>query len=102
MTYSNYTPRQINPRAYDIPYIGKQATLRFKMKLASERLFDLETKMNKLYQTTDQTDRVLRNFIRKWEVINSFASKSKLNILTIKLETREKNCKDKLKPGLSF
>jgi uncharacterized short protein YbdD (DUF466 family) len=59
MTYSNYTARQINPRAYDIPYIGKQAT-EIQMKLASERLFDLETKMNKLYQTTDQTDRVLR------------------------------------------
>lgn len=59
MTYSNYTARQINPRAYEVPYIGKGAN-DIQMKMSSDHLLDLEIRMRKLYELSDQTDRVIR------------------------------------------
>jgi uncharacterized protein YPO0396 len=59
MTYSNHTARQINPRTYEVPYIGSQATtLQLDMEL--KILAQLESKMDKLYDITDKTDKILR------------------------------------------
>jgi len=59
MTYSNHTARQINPRAYEVPFIGQQAT---NIQMAQEEIHlkELEDKMDKLYDLTDKNDRIMR------------------------------------------
>ncbi len=55
MTYTNYTARQINPRVYETPYIGKQATemqINLDNKLLSEQKEDLDRTTNLLNQVT--------------------------------------------------
>lgn len=59
MTYSNHTARQINPRAYEIPFIGAQATT-LQMEMESSNLNALEAKMNKLYELTDKNDKIVK------------------------------------------
>lgn len=59
MTYINHTARQINPRVYEIPYIGKQATT-LQIDMESKVLAGLETKMDKYYDLTDKNDRIVR------------------------------------------
>lgn len=59
MTYSNHTARQINPRTYEVPYIGSQATT-LQLDMEQKILAQLETKMDKLYDITDKTDKILR------------------------------------------
>ncbi|MCR3906755.1 MAG: AAA family ATPase [Tenericutes bacterium] len=59
MTYSNHTARQINPRAYEIPFIGAQATT-LQMEMESHQLNALEAKMNKLYELSDKNDKVVK------------------------------------------
>lgn len=59
MTYSNHTARQINPRTYEVPFIGNKAT-QIQIELESRNLEQLESKMDKLYDLTDKHDRILR------------------------------------------
>jgi len=59
MTYSNHTARQINPRSYEIPFIGNQATS-LQTDMESKNLAQLEAKMDKLYNITDKGDKILR------------------------------------------
>ena len=59
MTYNNHTARQINPRTYEIPYIGTKATT-IQLHMESKELELQETKMDKLYDLSDQHDRILR------------------------------------------
>lgn len=59
MTYSNFTARQINPRAYEVPYIGNQATS-IQTDMEEKNLNELETKINKLYDITDKNNRIIR------------------------------------------
>jgi uncharacterized protein YPO0396 len=63
MTYSNYTARQINPRAYEVPYIGQEATL-MQIKLETSHIKGLESKMDDLYRLTDKNDRIIRLLAR--------------------------------------
>ncbi len=59
MTYSNFTARQLNPRSYEIPFIGSQATT-IQMDLEIENLKQLEAKMDQLYHISDKADKVIR------------------------------------------
>lgn len=59
MTYSNHTARQINPRTYEVPYIGKQATT-MQLDMEEKALTLLENKMDKLYDLSDKNDRIMR------------------------------------------
>lgn len=59
MTYSNFTARQINPRTYEVPFIGNRATT-IQLDMENQALKDLEIKMDKLYDLTDKADKVLR------------------------------------------
>ena len=63
MTYSNHTARQINPRAYETPYIGKQATV-MQISIETERLKSLEKQMDKFYELTSSSDRVQRLLVQ--------------------------------------
>ena len=59
MTYSNHTARQINPRTYEVPYIGSQATT-IQLDMEEKQLSLLEAKMDKLYDLSDKNDRIMR------------------------------------------
>lgn len=59
MTYSNHTARQINPRTYEIPFIGSQATT-IQLEMEQKQLQMLESKMDKLYDLSDKNDRIIR------------------------------------------
>ncbi len=59
MTYGNYTARQLNPRSYETPYIGAQAT-QIQLEKESAILADFEREMYKLYDLTDQQTRIVR------------------------------------------
>lgn len=59
MTYSNHTARQINPRVYEVPFIGTQATT-MQTDMESKNLSALEAKMDKLYDITDKNDKIMR------------------------------------------
>ncbi|MCF7930102.1 MAG: AAA family ATPase [Acholeplasmataceae bacterium] len=59
MTYSNHTARQINPRVYEIPFIGTQATT-MQTEMETKHLSALEAKMDKLYDITDKNDKIMR------------------------------------------
>jgi energy-coupling factor transporter ATP-binding protein EcfA2 len=59
MTYSNHTARQINPRAYEVPYIGKRAT-QMQIEIETKHLVELENQMDKLYDISDKNDRIVR------------------------------------------
>ncbi|MFA6801716.1 MAG: SbcC/MukB-like Walker B domain-containing protein [Acholeplasmataceae bacterium] len=59
MTYGNYTARQLNPRSYEIPFIGTQAT-QIQLEKEAIVLADLEEKINKLYDLTDQQTKIVR------------------------------------------
>lgn len=59
MTYSNHTARQINPRTYEVPYIGQQATT-MQLQMEEKALVLLENKMDKLYDLSDKNDRIMR------------------------------------------
>src|SRR5690606_70237 len=59
MTYSNYTARQINPRIYDVPYIGHSAT---SMQVTlDEKLIDEQEKgLSKIQALIDKNNQMLR------------------------------------------
>lgn len=59
MTYSNYTARQMNPKIYETPFIGQQAT-QIQLESESKILAQLEDQINHLYDLTDQQTRVVR------------------------------------------
>ncbi len=59
MTYSNHTARQINPRTYETPFIGNQAT-EMQLQMEEKSLALLEEKMDKLYDLSDKNDRIMR------------------------------------------
>jgi len=59
MTYSNHTARQINPRTYEVPFIGQQATT-IQLEMEEKQLALLEAKMDKLYDLSDKNDRIIR------------------------------------------
>ncbi len=59
MTYGNFTARQLNPRSYETPYIGSQAT-QIQLEKETQILTDLESQMSKLYDLTDQQSKVVR------------------------------------------
>jgi hypothetical protein len=59
MTYNNHTARQINPRVYEVPFIGTQATT-MQTEMESKHLAALEAKMDKLYDITDKNDKITR------------------------------------------
>lgn len=44
MTYANYTARQINPRVYEVPFIGDNAT-QAQIKIAEAEVKELEELM---------------------------------------------------------
>ena len=59
MTYSSFTARQINPRSYEIPFIGQSAT---KIQTAQEEtiLAGLEERMHTLYDLSDKNTQIVR------------------------------------------
>jgi len=59
MTYSNYTARQLNPRSYETPFIGSQAT-QIQLDMETKVLEVLEDQINKLYDMTDVQTKVVR------------------------------------------
>lgn len=59
MTYSNHTARQINPRTFEIPFIGNAATT-IQTEMEQKNLANLEAKMDKLYDISDKNDKILK------------------------------------------
>ncbi len=59
MTYGNYTARQINPRNYDVPFIGLSAT-NIQQEQETQHLAALEAEMNTLYDLSDMQTAVVR------------------------------------------
>ena len=59
MTYINHTARQINPRVYEVPYIGQQAT-ELQIRLETTEITNLDQKMEKLYDMSQKNDRIMR------------------------------------------
>lgn len=59
MTYSNFTARQINPRNYEIPFIGQSAT-KIQTEQEEKILAGLEEKMNILYNLSDKNNQIVR------------------------------------------
>ncbi len=59
MTYSNYTARQINPRIYEVPFIGDGATER-QIEIQTEDLEALELEMARLYNETEENEQANR------------------------------------------
>lgn len=59
MTYSNFTARQINPRNYEIPFIGQSAT-KIQTEQEEKILADLEAQMNTLYGLSDKNTQIVR------------------------------------------
>ena len=59
MTYGNYTARQLNPRSYDVPFIGLRAT-NIQMEQETRTLERLEVEMNTLYDLSDLQTSVVR------------------------------------------
>jgi len=59
MVYSSYTARQMNPRNYETPYIGSQAT-QIQLEMANKVLEDLDNQISQLYDLTDQQTKVVR------------------------------------------
>jgi len=47
MTYGNYTARSLNPRIYEVPYIGQKATAH-QVKLEEKSLVELNNRLNEL------------------------------------------------------
>lgn len=63
MTYANYTARQINPRVYEVPFIGDSATTR-QVEMAEKEVKELETEMQKTYTLTDNNEVISRLLAR--------------------------------------
>ncbi len=59
MTYGNYTARQINPRNYEVPFIGLSATT-IQQEQETKHLEALEQEMNTLYDLSDMQTAVVR------------------------------------------
>ena len=59
MTYSNYTARAMNPRIYEVPYIGQAAT-DLQIKLEEDTLVQLQNKLDVLNSSTDTNASLLR------------------------------------------
>ncbi|CCV64190.1 conserved hypothetical protein [Alteracholeplasma palmae J233] len=71
MTYGNYTARQINPRVYEVPYIGQEAT-DLQVRLDSEELEMLEKQIHSLYDLLEKTQMTLRilNNSKALQIVN--------------------------------
>lgn len=59
MTYGNFTARQINPRNYEVPFIGQSAT-KMQTEMEEKNLTQLEEQMDLLYQLTDKNNQIVR------------------------------------------
>lgn len=59
MTYNNHTARQLNPRTYEVPYIGKQATS-IQIEQETKKLQELEKKIDKLHDVSEKSSRIVR------------------------------------------
>lgn len=59
MTYGNYTARQINPRNYEVPFIGQSAT-KIQTEMEEKSLIALEEQMDLLYQLSDKNNQIVR------------------------------------------
>ncbi len=59
MTYSNHTARQINPKAYEIPYIGQSAT-KLQIELDEKLVNDLQNDLNKVSNVLENHSKSLR------------------------------------------
>ncbi|MGI6782013.1 MAG: ATP-binding protein [Acholeplasmataceae bacterium] len=59
MTYANHTARQINPRVYEVPFIGDNATAS-QIKIAEAEVKELEELMKQSYSDTDTNETVAR------------------------------------------
>ncbi|HHW79357.1 MAG TPA: AAA family ATPase [Acholeplasmataceae bacterium] len=59
MTYSNYTARQINPRSYNVPYIGSSAT-ELQINIEVKELEELDKQMEKYHELTTKQKRIMR------------------------------------------
>ncbi|MGI6787605.1 MAG: ATP-binding protein [Acholeplasmataceae bacterium] len=59
MTYANHTARQINPRLFEVPFIGDNATAA-QIKIAEAEVKELEAMMKQSYSDTDTNEMVAR------------------------------------------
>lgn len=58
MTYGNFTARQINPKAYEIPFIGQKAN-EAQLDIAKTEYGSLEKELKNLYEQTDRNEECL-------------------------------------------
>ena len=59
MTYGNHTARQLNPRTYEVPYIGQGAT-DLQVRIETEELETLEKQIHQLYDLLEETQATIR------------------------------------------
>lgn len=58
MTYGNYTARQMNPKLYEVPFIGQKANDR-QLEIASSEYDLFDSQVKQLYNTIDDYDEKL-------------------------------------------
>ena len=85
MTYSNHTARQINPRVFEVPFIGDNATSR-QIELAEAEVKELEAEMAEHFSSTDTNESVTRLLSRSHAL--RLVQQNQLRYLDIVKETR--------------
>ena len=86
MTYANYTARQINPRIFEVPFIGDNATLR-QVEIAEKEVKELEEEMRKTYSSTDDNEVVSRLLARSHAL--RLVQQNNLRFIEVIKETRK-------------
>jgi energy-coupling factor transporter ATP-binding protein EcfA2 len=86
MTYINHTARQINPRTYEVPYIGQKAT-QLQIKLEQTALQGLEERLDKLYDLTERNDKVVRLLLQSKS--NQMVHQNQLRYFELIKQTRK-------------
>ena len=99
MTYGNHTARQMNPRSYEIPYIGQKANT-IQIEIETSQLKELEGRMAELQAVVDKDNQLLRMISQSKATY--LVNQNQLRLLEAVKQTRKEcaDLEDKLK-GIS-
>lgn len=86
MTYSNHTARQINPKTYEVPYIGQQAT-NMQVELDQKLVNELQDDLAKLTELIDKNNKALR--LINQSRLNHIVSTNMVRVFDIIKQTRK-------------
>ena len=86
MTYSNHTARQINPKLYEVPYIGQSATS-MQVELDEELYESQEKGLAKIQALIDKNNQLLR--ILSQSKLGTIVSQNQIRYFDIIKQTRK-------------